>query len=231
MGQFLSIILCGCLFLSSFLTAPVVLAFTGPVIGIVDGDTVDVLHNGQAERIRLNGIDCPERGQAYGKKAKQFTADLIFGKEVRVSPIRKDRHGRTVADVVLSDGIDVAHELVKSGYAWWFKKYAPHDETLAALEGEARAEKRGLWADSHPVPPWDIRHPPSKKPMQAAPFAGTQVMKPDSTAIQIIGNRQSKIYQRPDCPNYTATSPKNRVMFNSAKEAEQAGYRVAKTCF
>jgi micrococcal nuclease len=211
MRQFL-IILSTCLLLSSLLTAPVILAFTGPVIGIVDGDTIDVLHNGQSERIRLNGVDCPERGQAYGKKAKQFTADLIFGKEVSVNPLRKDRHGRTVADVVLPNGINVAHELVKSGYAWWFKKYAPHDDTLAELEGKARADKRGLCADAHPVPPWEIRHPPSKKPIEAAAIAGTQMIEPDSTAIQIIGNRQSKIYQRPDCPSYTATAPKNRVM-------------------
>jgi micrococcal nuclease len=75
MVKFPSVLCVWLLFFFAFPTAPyVVLAFTGPVIGIIDGDTIDVLHNGQSERIRLNGIDCPEKGQGYGKKAKQFTS-------------------------------------------------------------------------------------------------------------------------------------------------------------
>jgi micrococcal nuclease len=146
MVKFLSI-LCGCVFL--FIPAPsavlgVVSQFTGQVVGIIDGDTIDVLHNGQAERIRLSGIDCPEKKQPFGTKEKQFTSGLIFGKQVTVKPLKKDRHGRTVAEVLLPDGTDVSHELVKAGFAWWYKQYAPHDETLAQLEGEAREQKRGI---------------------------------------------------------------------------------------
>jgi endonuclease YncB( thermonuclease family) len=133
--------------------------FSGQVVGVIDGDTIDVLHNGQAERIRLNGIDCPEKGQPFGKKAKQFTSSLVFGKQVMVKTLRRDIHGRMVADVPFPDGTNLSQELVKAGLAWWYKQYARHDETLAQLEGEAREAKRGLWSDPNPIPPWEVRHP------------------------------------------------------------------------
>jgi len=110
--------------------------FSGPVVSVLDGDTIDVLHIGQAERIRLSGIDCPEKGQAYGKKAKQFTSTLIHGKDVTIHVLSKDRHGRTVADVVLPDGTNVSRALLRAGLAWWYRQYSK-DESLGALEEEA----------------------------------------------------------------------------------------------
>jgi len=78
--------------------------FTVSVVSVLDGDTIEVLYNHRAERIRLNGIDCPEKGQAYGKKAKEATSTLVFGKEVSLQTYGKDKYGRSVADVLLSDG-------------------------------------------------------------------------------------------------------------------------------
>jgi micrococcal nuclease len=79
---------------------------------------------------------------------------LAFGKEVVTVKVRdKDRYGRTVADVILPDGKSLNHELVRAGYAWWFRKYAPHDRELEQLEKEAREAKRGLWSDPHAIPP------------------------------------------------------------------------------
>lgn len=207
----------------AFASAATAADFSGQVVGVLDGDTIDVLHNSQAERIRLNGIDCPEKGQAYGKKAKQFTSTLVYGKSVTIKPLRKDRHGRTVGDVLLSDGTNVSRELVKAGLAWWYRQYSK-DESLHALEDEARAAKLGLWADPNPIPPWEVRHPP----LATAPL----IQKPagDTTPDLIIGNRHSHIYHLPDCPSYTATKPENRVMFNSEREAQAAGYRRAKAC-
>ena len=89
--------------------------FSGPVVSVLDGDTIDVLHSQQPERIRLNGIDCSEKGQAFGQKAKQFTSTLVHGKEVTIHVLSKDRHGRTVADVVLPDGTNVSRELLRAG--------------------------------------------------------------------------------------------------------------------
>ena len=115
----------------------------------------------RAERIRLNGIDCPEKGQAYGKKAKQAASELVFGKKVTLQTNGTDTYGRTVADVLLRDGTHVNHELVKDGWCWWYRTSAPGDRILEELERRARASGLGLWADPHPVPPWEWRKPRS----------------------------------------------------------------------
>lgn len=130
--------------------------FTGKVVAVLDGDTVEVLHDGKAERIRLNGVDCPEKKQAFGQKAKQFTSSLVFGKTVVVVPSAKDRYKRTVGDVFLPDGVNVSYELVKAGLGWWYRKYSD-DVILAGLELEAQLERRGLWTDPSPIPPWEWR--------------------------------------------------------------------------
>src|SRR5215472_16861184 len=108
--------------------------FSGRVVGVLDGDTIEVLHNHPAERIRLNGIDCPEKGQAYGKKAKQAASELVFGKDVTLETFGKGKYGRTIADVLLPDGTNVNHMLVKEGWCWWYRKYAPGNVILAELE-------------------------------------------------------------------------------------------------
>ncbi len=86
--------------------------FTGKVVGVSDGDTITVMHNGKGERIRLHGIDCPEKRQAFGKQAKQFTSTLVFGTTVTVQILDRDRYGRTVGVVLLPDGRSLNHELV-----------------------------------------------------------------------------------------------------------------------
>ncbi len=126
-------------------------------MGVSDGDTITVLHSGKPVRIRLHGIDCPEKRQAFGKRAKQFTSRLTYGKTVTVRDLGLDRYGRTIGDVILPDGRMLNQELVKAGFAWWYHRYAPDDETLAQLEREAREAQRGLWADPHAVPPWEWR--------------------------------------------------------------------------
>lgn len=130
---------------------------SGPVTSVLDGDTIEVLHNQHPERIRLHGIDCPEKGQAYGTKAKHATSALVFGKEVTLQTHGKDRYKRTLADVFLSDGTHVNHELVKDGWCWWYRKYAPKDIELKMLEEQARQSKKGLWGERAPVPPWEWR--------------------------------------------------------------------------
>jgi len=130
---------------------------TGPVVSVLDGDTIEVLHNTRAERIRLNGIDCPERGQAYGNKAKQAASVLVFGKYVIVRPHGKDKYGRTLADVLLPDGTNVNHKLVEDGWCWWYQFYAPGNRELEKLEKSARKAKKGLWGDPVHVPPWEWR--------------------------------------------------------------------------
>ena len=130
--------------------------YQGEVVRVLDGETIEVLHNNRAERIRLSGIDCPEKGQAYGKKAKQTASALVFGKQVTLQTHAKDKYGRTLADVVLADSTNVNHELVKQGWCWWYRKYAPGDTVLEGLEKDAREAKKGVWVDPA-IPPWVYR--------------------------------------------------------------------------
>ena len=88
---------------------------SGEVVGVLDGETLEILHNHHPERIRLNGIDCPEKGQAFGQRAKQTAPRLGYGKEVPLESFGKDKYGRTIADVFLPDGTNVNHALVKDG--------------------------------------------------------------------------------------------------------------------
>jgi endonuclease YncB( thermonuclease family) len=131
--------------------------FSGRVVGVIDGDIIEVLHHGQTDRIRLSGIDCPEKGQAYGQNAKQVASALVFGKEVMLQTFGKDKYGRTLADVRLLDGTHTNHTLVKDGWCWWYRKYAPRNRELERLEKDAREAKKGLWVAPIQVPPWEWR--------------------------------------------------------------------------
>ena len=133
--------------------------FHGQVVGVQDGDTLTVREEGgQALRIRLWGVDAPERRQPFSNVAKKHLSDLTFGQRVRVQARTQDRYGRTVAVILLPDGRNVNEAMVNDGYAWWFRKYAPYDRTLEKLEREAKEAGRGLWADPQAVPPWEFRH-------------------------------------------------------------------------
>ena len=127
---------------------------SGKVVGVTDGDTVTVLSGRAQVKVRLWGIDCPEGGQPYGKAAKRHASDLCFGRVVEVRTKNVDQYGRVVGEVLLPGGRSVNREMVRAGFAWWYSDYAKKDLELAALEREAKAARRGLWADPNPVPPW-----------------------------------------------------------------------------
>jgi endonuclease YncB( thermonuclease family) len=130
--------------------------FRGKVVAVLDGDTLEVMHQGRAERVRLRGIDCPEKGQAFGRRARQFTAGLVMGQEVTVETAGRDRYGRTLGTVILPDGRNLSHALVRAGLAWRHRYYSL-DGSLGQMEAEARAARRGLWRDPHPVAPGEFR--------------------------------------------------------------------------
>ena len=130
---------------------------TGKVVGIIDGDTYDILLNeSKTVRIRMEGIDAPEKGMPFYKKAKKYLSDLCFGKIVRLEIRATDIHGRKIAFSYLEDGTELSHEMVKAGFAWHFKKYNS-DEDLAQLEIEAQNAKIGIWSMNNPMTPWDNR--------------------------------------------------------------------------
>jgi len=127
------------------------------VVKVDDVDTIIVLTQNVSQRLRLAGIDCPESDQPYGAEATDTTKSLALDIEVLITPVTTDRFERTVAEVTLQDGRSLAHELVKAGACWWFRKYAPHDVELKRLELEARKQRLGLWATESPMSPWAWR--------------------------------------------------------------------------
>ena len=130
--------------------------FTGKVVSVSQGDILTLLHKGKPERVRLHGIDCPERRQAFGKEAKRFTSSFIYGKTVVVRVVGLDHSGLVIGEVSLSDGRVLNQELLKAGLAWW-DRTASDAPSLGDLEAEAREAKRGLWDDPNPIPPWKWR--------------------------------------------------------------------------
>jgi len=129
----------------------------GVVVGVTDGDTVDVRLDSGMVRIRLHAIDAPERGQAHGQAAKAALSALVFGKAVQVEPFEQDRYDRLVARLWLGD-LDVNAEMIKLGYAWVYRRYAD-DAAYCAYEKAARDLRRGVWNPPQPsvIAPWEWR--------------------------------------------------------------------------
>ncbi len=120
---------------------------------IIDGDTFEGRANDSTFRIRLNGIDAPERGQEFYAVSKQRLGELCRDSPLKVLLYNKDRYGRWIADVYNQDNIHVNYKLVEEGLAWHFKKYSG-DNVLALLEDSARVRKAGLWISKETVAPW-----------------------------------------------------------------------------
>lgn len=129
----------------------------GKVIGIKDGDTIDILHNEKKLTIRLAHIDCPEKKQPFGAAAKKFMSEKCFGKAVIIEHNNKyDRNKRLIGEIINSSGENLNKELVKAGLAWHYKQYSS-DTAYANLENEARKNKVGLWIEINATPPWKWR--------------------------------------------------------------------------
>lgn len=137
-------------------TAAAASEIRGKVVKVRDGDTVDVLQGTRMVKVRVFGIDTPERGQPFAARAKSFTAELVGNEHVVIEVKDVDRYERVVGTVVLADGRNLGYELVRAGLAWHYARYS-RDPELARLEQEARAARRGLWTDARPVPPWKFR--------------------------------------------------------------------------
>jgi len=127
----------------------------GKVVRVVDGDTLLLLTSGNVEeRIRLSGIDCPERKQAFGTRAKEALLERVGGEAVTIEWDKRDRWERIIGKVIDGEG-DVNLALVRKGMCWWYRKI--YVALYEAAEGKARREKKGLWQDPDPVPPWKWR--------------------------------------------------------------------------
>jgi endonuclease YncB( thermonuclease family) len=152
------------LFALPFLAAPSAPAaeLYGKVIAVADGDTITVLDEAHAtHKVRLAGIDAPERRQAYGDRARQHLSELVYARTVAVSWSKRDRYGRIVG-LVRIGAVDAGLEQVRSGWAWHYKQYRAEQKPAdrlryARAEDEARERRAGLWSEPDPTPPWEYR--------------------------------------------------------------------------
>lgn len=134
----------------------------GRVVSVADGDTITVLDSVNTQyKIRLSGIDAPEKKQAFGNVSKKSLSDLVYDKEVHVEWHKQDRYGRIVGKVMIN-GLDANLEQIKRGMSWFYKKYQNElvlNDRLAYLHAQEAAEmnKTGLWTDKEPIAPWDFR--------------------------------------------------------------------------
>ncbi len=134
---------------------------TGKVVKVADGDTITVLDNNTQHKIRLQGIDAPERKQPFGNASRKHLASLVAGKTVTVKWAKRDRYSRIVG-FVLVDGHDVNLAQVKAGMAWFYRYYqrelsSEDRRRYATAENQARTDRLGLWQDKNPMPPWEWR--------------------------------------------------------------------------
>lgn len=161
------------LILVSFLAIPLACFadVTGRVVAVTDGDTIKVLDDTNTEhKVRLTGIDAPERGQPFGAASRKHLASIVAGKEVFVESDKKDRYGRDLGKVWVRPSdcttcgktLDASYAQILAGMAWWYRYYAneqpPEDRgRYESAEDEAKARKWGLWVDPNPINPYDWR--------------------------------------------------------------------------
>jgi len=199
------------------------------VTRVIDGDTIE-LANG--EKVRLIGLDTPETlhpekpVEYYGEEASEFTKRMVEGKRIRLEydVQQRDRYGRLLAYVYLEDGTFLNAELLRQGYAN-LATHPPnvkHVEQFVQLQREARENHRGRWAAGGPES-FEMTAPPRGSPSQSRipnPFAEGKY----------VGSSQSNIYHYPDCYWALKIYPQNLIHFQSAKEAQEKGYRPCKVC-
>jgi micrococcal nuclease len=205
--------------------------FTARVVHVFDGDSMIVERGGQRVDVRLHGVDAPEGGQAYGDASKRFLTDLVFGKSVAVEVRDIDPYNRRVSRLSL-DGRDVGVEIIRAGAGWHYTRYSS-DQAYSAAEADARAARRGLWADASPTPPWTYREVhgrggASGRGRTGAAAGRSANAEGASVAGPFHGNVTSKVFHAPGCNSYACRSC--TAEFPTSAAAVAAGYRPHADC-
>jgi endonuclease YncB( thermonuclease family) len=193
--------------------------FRGLCTAVADGDTITVMRDGEAVKVRLEGIDAPERGRPFSRKARSTLASYVLKQEVTVRVKELDRYGRTVGRVFVH-GTDTSLAMVEAGLAWHFVRYSD-EAALAAAERAARARGKNLWSQPDPEPPWVERRPTAE---------GGDTPRPvdEPGAVTYHGNRRSRVFHGPWCQHYHCQNC--TVVFHSREAALEAGFRPGGQC-
>ena len=206
----------------------------GRVVKVADGDTITILDSSKTQhKIRLHGIDAPEKKQAYGDAAGRYLSGLVAGKEVRVAWSKRDKYNR-ILGTVYANGEEVNLEMLKAGYAWHYKRF---DSTPAYAQAEstARAARRGLWAGLNPVPPEQFRH---GVPSPSAASGGTRSVASATTSrVEYHAGRTLPVSARtpapvnatwPDTGYWLSTNSNKRHNRNCENYRKTRGYPCQK---
>lgn len=214
---------------------------SGTVISITDGDTFTVLADrNRSYVIRMKGIDAPESRQSFSTASRRNLASLVTAKSITIEWQKHDRYGRIVGKVLLN-GEDICLRQIRDGLAWHYKQFENEQTDVdrhlySDAEQRARVQRVGLWQEPYPIAPWDFKNnkgtvrtvPNHQSAPELSSDPGVEESTPRNETIR--GNRRSRIYHWPGCPNYDDIAPHNRIPFRSREEAERAGYRPARNC-
>ena len=213
------------------------------VVGVSDGDTIRVVANGQEARVRLHGIDAPERGQDFGTVATKGLRSLLAGRQVSIEQTDTDRYGRAVA-IVYADGLNVNEAMLTNGWAWVYPKYCLQGfcEQWRQMEAAARADKKGLWRDPAPTPPWVWRAQQNTQ-QAAASYSGNVHASASHSgnahasashsgnahaSASYSGNVKSGVFHRSSCKHFRCKNCTRT--FSSRQQALAAGFRPCGNC-
>lgn len=190
----------------------------GKITKVSDGDTLTLYRDGKNQlKVRLYGIDSPEKAQDFGMKAKEFTLRYA-SKQASVEIVDRDRYGRAVG-IVTVDKENINRELVSQGLAWVYKQYCKKEPLcgeLVKLEAEAKAKKKGLFS-THAVEPWNFRKNRSNQRVALSPVGK-----------DLKCNHKSKVCHQPGCRHYNCKNC--TIRFKTGKEAQAQGYRLSSRC-
>lgn len=209
----------------------------GICVGVADGDTISVMNGGKGIKLRVYGVDCPEGGQPFGKRAKAFTSDKVYGKQVTVATKAMDRYGRTVAMVYVA-GESLGQSLIENGLAWVYAAYCAEPERTqwSSLEEAARTARLGLWEQPDAIPPWQWR----KEKRQGKSIASPTALRSPIRNVHYIesigpsrelyyGNVRSRVFHRETCGGLKGCTNCAQE-FTSRSQAIEARYNPCGWC-
>jgi len=208
-------------------------AITGTIDSVIEGDSITIISKGKEVEIRLFGIDTPEKTQAFGQSAKNFTGAMASRGEIRVEPITKDQSGKIVG-LVFVNGINLNEQIVSQGFGWVYRQYCK--ESYCAdwlkIESNAKASQKGLWADANPTPPWEYRKNQRSggegDVLKLAAIPSSSVKIVPNGPVAYHGSTKDRVFHSAACKDFNC--PTCKVNFQSISEALDAGYRPHREC-